>query len=182
MSHSLAAPAGTPGLWPRFASLLYEGILLFGVLFITAYLYSALLQFRSAAGSPLGYVFQIYAFAVSGLYFVWCWTHGGQTLPMKTWKIRLVATAGKLTPARAWLRYTMSWIGPVMGCVVYKLIIQLNGFGTASFSMAAFWMALPFLLLNWLWIYADSDRQLLHDRLAGTRLVTVTASPVAGPA
>jgi uncharacterized RDD family membrane protein YckC len=181
MSPSLA-PAGTPGVWPRFASLLYEGILLFGVMFITAYLFSALLQFKSAAGSPWLYLFQVYMFGMIGLYFVWCWTHGGQTLPMKTWKIRLVAAADELGPGRAWLRYTLAWIGPLSGLVVYKLVIELTGFGTATYSMSAFWLGLPFLLLNWLWACVDRERQFLHDRLAGTRLVTVTAMLAAGPA
>jgi uncharacterized RDD family membrane protein YckC len=164
------------------AGLLYEGILLFGVLFITGYLFSALLQFKSAAGSPSLYLFQAYMFGMIGLYFVWCWTHGGQTLPMKTWKIRLVAAEGKLTARRAWLRYTLVWIGPLAGLVVYKLAVELSGFGTATYSMAAFWLALPFLLLNWIWAGADRDRQFLHDRLAGTRLETVAQGPAATPA
>ncbi len=164
-------------MWRRFAALLYEGILLFGVMFITAYLFSALLQFKSAAGSPSLYLFQFYMFGMVGFYFVWCWTHGGQTLPMKTWKIRVAATDGKLAPGRAWLRYTLTWIGPLAGLVIYKLAAELSGFGTASFSMAAFWIALPFLLLNWLWAWADRDGQFLHDRLAGTRLESVAAGP-----
>jgi len=163
-----------PGLARRFASMLYEGILLFGVVFIPAYLFSALLQFKGAPGSPLRYVFQAYMFGAIGLYFVWCWTHGGQTLPMKTWKFRLVCVAGlRLSAARAWGRYAMVWIGPLLGLAAYKLVVDLAGLGTAHFSAAAFWVALPLLLLNWLWAWFDRDRQFLHDRLAGTRLVVV---------
>jgi uncharacterized RDD family membrane protein YckC len=110
-------------------------------------------------------------FVIIGLYFTWCWTHGGQTLPMKTWKFRLVALNGRLGAARAWLRYVLTWIGPVAGVVVYKLLVEATGFGTGRFSIAAFSACLPFLLLNWLWAWGDRERQFLHDRLAGTRLV-----------
>ena len=174
---SSTAPATTPGLSRRFASLLYEGILLFGVMFITAYLFSALLQFKSSSGSPLTVLFQFYMFAMIGLYFTWCWTHGGQTLPMKTWKLRVVTAAGRLSAGRAWLRYTLAWIGPVAGAVVYKLMVELAGFGTGTYSAAALFAAMPFVLLNWLWALIDRDGQFLHDRLAGTRVESVAAGP-----
>lgn len=176
-----AAPAPAPGLWRRFASALYEGILLFGVMFITAFLFSALLQFRIAAGGPMSYLFQVYMFGMIGVYFVWCWTHGGQTLPMKTWKFRLVASAGPLSARRAWLRYTLAWLGPLTGLVAYKLAVETSGWGSGGISLAAFWIALPFMLLNWLWAYVDRDRQFLHDRLAGTRLETIDPAPAPRP-
>ncbi len=36
-------------------------------------------------------VFQVFLTGVAAVYFTWQWTHGGQTLPMKTWRVRLVA-------------------------------------------------------------------------------------------
>jgi len=163
-----------PSLMRRFASMLYESILLFGVAFIPAYLFSALLQFKGGAGSPLRHLFQATMFGAIGLYFVWCWTRGGQTLPMKTWRFRLVGADGASPgKARAWLRYALAWIGPLAGILVYKGIVELTGYGTASFSVATFWICVPVLLLNWLWALADRDRQFLHDRLAGTRLIDI---------
>jgi uncharacterized RDD family membrane protein YckC len=160
----------TPGLQRRFASMLYESILLFGVVFIPAYLFSALLQFKGAPGSPLRYIFQFYMFGAIGLYFVWCWTHGGQTLPMKTWKFKLIA-------GRAWLRYALVWIGPLLGICFYKVLVDVMDIGTARFSPSAFWLASPFLLLNWIWGLFDRERQFLHDRLAGTRLRNLSYGP-----
>ncbi|MDB5805245.1 MAG: family protein 2 [Betaproteobacteria bacterium] len=158
----------------RFASMLYEGILLFGVVFIPAYLFSALLRFKDTPDSPLRHVFQVYMFAAIGLYFVVCWRRTGQTLPMKTWKFRLfTAASGKPSMARAWLRYSLSWIGPILGVLVYKLVVELTGANPAHFSSIAFWVALPWLLANWLWAWVDRDKQFLHDRLAGTRLLSI---------
>lgn len=75
-------------------------------------------------------------------YFVWCWLNGGQTLPMKTWKLQLVATDGTaVRPLQAVLRYLAAW-----PC------ISLLGIGI-------------------FWALVDRDRQFLHDRLAGTRII-----------
>lgn len=153
--------------------MLYEGILLFGVVFIPAYLFSALLQFKDNQDSPLRHVFQIYMFAAIGLYFVLCWRRTGQTLPMKTWKFKLFpAAGGGLTLGRAWARYALAWIGPVAGVLVYKGVADVIGAGP-HFSGTAFWASLPFFLFNWLWAWVDRERQFLHDRLAGTRLLSL---------
>jgi uncharacterized RDD family membrane protein YckC len=123
----------------RIASLLYEGVLLFAVVFVAGYLFMAFARQADAGAARL--VFQAYLFAVCGMYFVYCWTRGGQTLAMKTWRIRLVTAAGApLTPGRAFLRYVLA-----IPCLV-------SGLGL-------------------LWAFVDRDRQFLHDRLAGTRLV-----------
>lgn len=81
-------------------------------------------------------------FLVLLVYFVWFWSHGGQTLAMKTWRIRLMTPDGRpVRPAQALLRYLLCW--PSLGLV---------GIGL-------------------LWALFDPERQFLHDRIAGTRLV-----------
>ncbi|MFN0161456.1 MAG: RDD family protein [Burkholderiales bacterium] len=161
----------TPRLRRRLASMVYESLLLFGVIFIPAYLFSALAQFRGDPASPLRYGFQMTILAALGTYFVWCWRRGGQTLPMKTWKFRLEdSRGGTASLARCVSRYTLTWAGPLLGLLVYKFLVVATGFGTARFSYAAFLIALPFFFTNFLWALVDRDRQFLHDRLAGTRL------------
>lgn len=75
-------------------------------------------------------------------YFLWCWTHGGQTLAMKTWKIRVVTQEG----------YGLSLFQALKRFLLSALFLLLGGIG--------FW-----------WALVDRERQFLHDRLAGTRLV-----------
>jgi len=88
-------------------------------------------------------VFQAYVLAVCGAYFVFCWVRSGQTLPMKTWRIRLVTEQGKpVAVGRAFQRYVLA------------VPIVLSGIGV-------------------LWALVDRDRQFLHDRLAKTRIVRV---------
>lgn len=75
-------------------------------------------------------------------YFLWCWTHGGQTLAMKTWKIRVVTLEGNpLSLLQALKRFVLS-----------ALCVLAGGIGL------------------W-WALIDKDRQFLHDRLNNTRLV-----------
>lgn len=124
----------------RLASLLYDALLLGAVLFLAGFIVIGLLP-DVRAGLPR-LIFQLYLLLVAGLYFTWFWRRGGQTLAMKTWRIRLVAADGAgVGPARAWRRYALAV--PSLG---------LCGFGL-------------------LWALWDRDRQFLHDRLAGTRLV-----------
>jgi uncharacterized RDD family membrane protein YckC len=86
--------------------MLYESMLLFGVLFIAGYFFDTLTQSRHAL--YLREARQWWFFAVLGLYFVWFWRHGGQTLAMKTWHIRLVKENGeRVGLTQALLRYVL---------------------------------------------------------------------------
>jgi diacylglycerol kinase (ATP) len=91
------------------ACFLYEGVLLFGVLFIAGYLYSSLTQQRHALNGRHG--LQIFLFVVLGIYFTWFWSHGGQTVAMKAWHIRVVDERGlAVSQSRAFARYLLSWL------------------------------------------------------------------------
>ena len=155
----LMLPAvSTPRLRRRIASMLYEAILLFGVAFIAAYLFLALTQSKYPIPSPMKLVFQAYMFVVIGSYFVWCWRHGGQTMPMKTWKMRVADLAGQ-TPSlgRAWWRYALIWLSLLPAFWLYALGYKAG---------------LALLPLTLAWALIDPDRQFLHDRLARTRITT----------
>ena len=105
MSHAEAAAATdliAPPLPRRLACWLYEGMLMFGVVFIAGYLFSTLSQTRHALDNRHG--LQAFLFVVFGIYFTWFWAKG-QTLAMKTWHIRVVDRHGQpLTQLRALLR------------------------------------------------------------------------------
>ncbi|SNU84072.1 membrane protein [Pandoraea sputorum] len=153
-----------PTLRRRLLSMVYESLLLFGVLFLAGYLFSALTQQRS--GLMYRHAMQTWLFLVLGAYFVWFWTHGGQTLAMKTWKIRLVDAHGSpVRPGRAVLRYVLAWLW-VLPAMALDWALGLTGWNSVA------------LLAGWLVIWALAmrvmpDHQFVHDRLAGTRLVSV---------
>jgi uncharacterized RDD family membrane protein YckC len=151
----------TPGLARRMACWLYEGMLLFGVVFIAAYLFSALSQTRHALDNrPLQ---QAFLFVVLGIYFTWFWAKG-QTLAMKTWHIRVVDRKGQpLTQGRALLRYVLSWLW------FLPPLAAMAPFGLSGAESAV-------IVLGWIAVWALLSRfhpgqQFWHDVLAGTRLV-----------
>src|ERR1700761_9318788 len=105
-----AAPLpAPPSVRRRLAAMLYEGVILFGVVFIAAYLFSTLTQQRNGL-THHNWLMSWIGFVLAA-YFVWFWTHGGQTLPMKTWRLRIVdANARPVTPPRALARYVLAWL------------------------------------------------------------------------
>ncbi len=151
-----------PTLRRRLACFCYEGVLLFGVLVPAAYLYSSLTQQRHALSGLAG--LQFFLFLVLGIYFVWFWARGGQTLAMKTWRIRLAAADGRaVSQARAMLRYLCSWIWfvPALAAVhlagVRSAIIMFAALAVGVLGYAASALLTP-------------GRQFPHDLLCGTRL------------
>ncbi|MXS81489.1 RDD family protein, partial [Nitrosomonas sp. GH22] len=93
-----------PGFWRRMLALAYEFLLLLGVWFIAAFLFH--LIFRDTSAEYFRPLFQFYLLFIGGIYFIWFWTHGGQTLAMQTWKLQLVsANGGKVTTQQAMVRY-----------------------------------------------------------------------------
>jgi uncharacterized RDD family membrane protein YckC len=82
--------------------LLLVAILLFATLLFV-------LLFGNATEPPRHYFLQIYLWLVAAVYFVWSWQHGGQTLAMQTWRIRVTNQAGKnLNKHQAIKRYILA--------------------------------------------------------------------------
>jgi uncharacterized RDD family membrane protein YckC len=156
---------GTPTAGSRLLCACYEFCLLFAVTFVSGYLFLSLLQWQWPL-SPLRLMaYQGWMFWVIGSYFVWFWRHGGQTLAMKTWKIRLVSTrAGGLSMLQSLTRYALLWIGLVPAAIIAGVYPE------HSQRAVAVWLAIQLLCFGWMFI--DRDRQFLHDRLSGTRLVS----------
>ncbi|MBS0307861.1 MAG: RDD family protein [Proteobacteria bacterium] len=156
-------PLTTPPLKRRLASMLYESLLLFGVVFFAAWIFSTLLQQRHALYLKHG--LQAWLFLVLGLYFVYFWRRSGQTLAMKTWRIKLVsANGGPVSLGRAIARYLLCWMWflPALALDAAWGLKTWASIGLPLLGMAL-WAAT---------ILLDKNRQFLHDRLAGTRLVT----------
>jgi uncharacterized RDD family membrane protein YckC len=156
------ARAAAP-LLRRLAAMVYEALVVAAILLIAS------LPFAGAATGRLEglgrHLFQLYLFLLLGLYFVWCWCRGGQTLPMKAWKLRVVDRRGRpLATARAVLRYALAALA--LGSSAVAAIVLLRH----PRELGA-WLALVPGLATLLWSAVDRDRQFLHDRLAGTRIV-----------
>ena len=124
----------------RLGSLCYEILLLAAIVFVAGWSFLACAGLLPPAlARPL---LQVYLLFITAAYFIYCWTRSGQTLPMKTWRIRLVAGDGTAVTLKTGAK---------------RYLFALAGIALCG---AGFW-----------WALVDRDGQFLHDRLAGTRLV-----------
>ncbi len=147
------------------ACWMYEGMLMFGVVFIAGYLFSTLSQTRNAMDKR--HALQAFVFVVFGIYFVWFWAKG-QTLAMKTWNIRVVDVNGApISQQRALLRYLLSWLWFLPPLAVTWLL-GLSGLEGAVLTLG--WVAVWAILARF-----QPQRQFWHDAWAGTRLITWVA-------
>ncbi len=168
-SPASAFQAEIPGVARRLACFIYEGVLLFGVVMIAGYLYSTLTQQRHALQGTTG--LQIFLFLVLGVYFLWFWTHGGQTVAMKAWHVRLTDPQGRpVTQGRALVRYLLSW----MWFLPSLALIHFSGLhGGLAIAVIVTAGVLGFAALA----YLRRDRQFWHDTLCGTQLITWRPQP-----
>ena len=140
MHENATIPLRPAGFKRRLASMFYESLLLIALLLVASFAYIPI--FGSIHGPFQKAVFQLYLLGVIMLYFVVFWKRGGQTLAMKTWRIRLTRLdGGPLTTAQCIGRFALAMLG---------LLCAGLGF---------------------FWALADPERQFLHDRLCKTRLI-----------
>ncbi len=163
MSSAVSAPYSTPTRLRRFASMMYEGVLLFGIVFAAGYLFDTLTESHNAL--MFRHARQLLLFIAIGIYFLLCW-RGGQTLPMKTWDIRLIDRDGtRPSMGRLLLRYLLMWPLPLLAALLVQASSRATGYASTDLLI----VFAPFTIFIWTWF--DRDGQFLHDRLLGTRLV-----------
>ncbi len=138
-----------PGFWRRLAAIFYDSFLVLALVitaFTLAYLPLAMgLGMEDLRQHPLArHLLTLWMVLVGVGFHLWFWTHGGQTLGMRAWRLRLVSeTGGPVTWRQALIRY-----------------------GVALVSLLA-------LGLGFLWILIDEKKRAWHDLASGTRLVLV---------
>lgn len=153
------------GYWRRLAALLYEGVLLFGLVMLGGFLYALITQQRHALQGRSG--LQVFVFLLFWLYFVWFWTHGGQTVATRTWRLKVTTASGApLGWLRASARYLLGWLW----CLPALLASQVFGVHStaAVFSLLTLGMLLYAALAHVL-----PGRQALHDQICGTRVIVL---------
>lgn len=135
----------------RLASMLYESLLLLGVLSVAFMLPHLALGMGYAIVLP-GPLLFLHLAGVMGFYFIWYWRHGGQTLAMQTWRLKIVSVDGSPPGLKQLiLRHALSWPSLLL-------------YGAGLF-----------------WAIFDRDRQFLHERLSGTRIICVPPTTAANP-
>lgn len=163
-----AENATAPSLRRRLACLFYESFLVFGLLMIAGFAHFAATRqpFDPDHSNGAGLV----ALLVLTVYFSWCWSRG-QSLAMKTWYItvRDSRTGRPPRPARALLRFAAAWT-MFLPAMASGLVLDLTS-QRRWFYIAVLINVLACALLS----RFLPGRQYLHDRLAGTELISTKA-------
>ncbi len=135
-------------LWRRLAAAFYDAFLLIALWAIVALIDAVI---RDLAGLPYdSRPLRAWLFLTGLGFFGWFWTHGGQTLGMRAWRLQLRREDGApLKRLQASLRYALAWPSWLL-------------FGSGV-----------------LWCLLDRRRQAAHDRLAGTEVVLLPKTTLA---
>lgn len=145
--------------------MLYEALLLISVemLAIAFYMLVTLNSQHPVAKEGL----KAWLFLVTAAYFMWCWIDSGHTLAMKTWRIKVVKLGYHKLPFRtAALRFLLAW-GWFLPALLVCWAFGLHGKAQIGIALAVGVVAWAMTAL------LDKDRQFLHDRLAGTRVIAL---------
>lgn len=141
---AIAPPTASFGI--RIAIMVYESLLVIAVVFVASFVVLPIVG--DLAASWQKHLFQGFLLLVLFAYFAAFWLRSGQTLAMKTWRVRLVRADGRAITLKL---------------AFYRFVLALLGLAAAGLGFA--------------WAWVDADRQFLHDRLLGTRLIRVARKP-----
>lgn len=122
----------------RLAAIFYDVLLLLGVLFAASAIAVAI-NHGKAVSHPAYYASLV---LISFIFFGWFWTHGGQTLGLRTWRLQLIhKNSGEVTWQQAAIRFIAAFISFLPACA------------------------------GFIWILFDKKGLALHDHLSATRIV-----------
>ncbi len=127
----------------RLLAALYDWLLLIGLMMVASLPAVALLGKPIAPGNAF---YRLALLGLAAVFFVGFWSHGGQTLGMRAWRLRLIVD-NDATPADA-----------------------VNTQQALRRFAAGFLSLLPAGLGFW-WALVDRQNLCWHDRLSGTRLI-----------
>ncbi len=133
----------SPPLWRIFASMFYDLWLVLAIWLIGVTIDTLIRHALTGSGYMGNHLLlQMYLVISPGFFYAWFWTHGGQTLGMRSWRIRVITAQGK---ALNWRQASTRYLGSVL-------------------SLATFG-------LGYFWVLFSKDKMTWHDKLSHTRLV-----------
>jgi uncharacterized RDD family membrane protein YckC len=128
-----------PGFLRRLAAIIYDLFLLLALLFFATAL---LLPLNAGeAFTSHQFFYPVYLLVICFFFYAWFWTHGGQTLGLRTWKLKVLTFNGEPI---SWKQAFLRFLGA---------IISWSFFG-----------------LGFFWILIDKNRRGWHDHLSKTAL------------
>jgi len=150
----------------RLLASFYDVLLLLGILFAVSA--CAVAINKGVAVTHPAYYLSL--FLTAFVFYGWFWTHDGQTLGMRTWKIKIISDKGdKVSWKQSAIRFTSALV------VSLPAITGLIWLFTDDNKR--FWAVLALLPLvsGLIWLLYDRERLAWHDKLSATRLISLKA-------
>lgn len=154
----------TASLSRRIGALFYEAFILMALVLILGALFQLVFP-NIAEHRFLRFLLFSYEISITFLYFSFCWRKG-QTLAMKTWRIRLCRLDNQpITIKQAIARYSLVFITllPLIPAIV---MVKHQALPSYAIWIVSIWAMGPYL-----WAIIDREKQFLHDRIVGTQLI-----------
>jgi uncharacterized RDD family membrane protein YckC len=168
----MPAPLQPAAIWRRLAAAVYDGLLLIALAMIVSLFDTIIRDMASLPRNPSA--LQVLVFSVGLLFFGWFWTHGGQTLGMRAWRIRVRRQDGAtLRWPIAAVRYSVMLVTWFAFCLPSLLLSPTlashvhAGKAAAACTIIAVLAAAAVLL--------DRRRRSLCDWASGTEVVDISA-------
>lgn len=158
------ASALPPGpLWRRLAAAVYDLLMLVALVMTAILLALAVAAPLDLDHGPVWSAFlRGYGLSIGLAYFGWCWTHGGQTLGLRAWRLRLRrGSGGDIGWRIAMVRYGWALVGPLTGLWV----LAVGDYARWAVNAASAALIAPYLPCLF-----DARTRSLPDLLAGTEI------------
>lgn len=154
----------------RLAAISYDGLLLLAVLLLAS---AVLIPLTHAGTAPAYSPWRtLYLLLVSFGFFGWFWTHGGQTLGMRAWRLQLQNHSGGMVSwPRAGLRFALSL--PLWFYAGSVLIVSYTPPHPES-QWLSLLRTIPLPLrygIACVWLIVDHWPDNWRDRLSGSRII-----------
>jgi uncharacterized RDD family membrane protein YckC len=136
---------------PRIlGAIIYDLIIVFAIIFVAAQWFPLVPEYLQTAPAMILFK-QLYMLGISYLYFAYSWRRGGQTIGMKSWRVKLLQDEYRKMDGQ---KKPVSW----RQCTIRYLVAIIS------------WLVFG---LGFIWIIFSPQHKSWHDMASGTRLVVI---------
>ena len=134
-------------LWRRLMSIVYDQLVLWAIWIATGFVHAVIFGIDSTnEPHQLSRTLFPMLLLATFIFYYWFWTHGGQTLGMRAWRLKVIDARLDGTPPH-----------------LVKCLLRFMG---AFFSLSVFG-------LGYIWVLFDPNSDTWHDRISGTRTLVI---------
>lgn len=173
----MTAPALPAPPWRRLAAACYDGLLLVALWMVV--LLASLFAHNLLGLARNDHANSLLLFLTGLAFFGWSWTHGGQTLGMRSWRLQLVRADGAMVrwPVAA-VRYTLMLASWLIALAVLMLpALPATVTATMPYRVEATGACAAYTFIAVAHLLLDGRRRAFYDRLTSTEMVLLPRSP-----